>query len=430
MGGEWQWLGRLPEERNGDETHWHPSGALLLDALLQALAVAEPERAFALVELRLSVPRFSRCGPLASRLTLSLSDKASITLALRGEHDHEWRDVLQRRAVGVRLPGCRSARTVPGGPRPGRSRPGCGRARGGTRRPVRQLSLSSTRDAARRHFAAGGNPRALRRRPCRSVVGFARVQVLDDLPEHVRCGFPAPNWGACNRCTRSTRMAAWWPCSKGRCCWRTNQSNWRLADEPRQPPSWSLAGRTFRMSRWYGKAASGGFCFLVEPACRAWFRHSRRAGWASARCPGGTSRTARSGWPRLRSIRPVRACSCPAAVTATSSVSLTFCSPWGEAVATCPTGKPIWFLHPPARRADAAAARRLGMLYGATRALALEQPAWWGGVVELDPADGRGLHRFARLLVGVPRHDHLKIRGTRSLRPVSGGPTGRVAPNR
>ncbi|MCO2327743.1 KR domain-containing protein, partial [Pseudomonas aeruginosa] len=51
--------------------------------------------------------------------------------------------------------------------------------------------------------------------------------------------------------------------------------------------------------------------------------------------------------------------------------------------------------------------------YGATRALALEQPAWWGGVVELDPADGRGLHRFARLLVGVPRHDHLKIRGTR-----------------
>lgn len=53
------------------------------------------------------------------------------------------------------------------------------------------------------------------------------------------------------------------------------------------------------------------------------------------------------------------------------------------------------------------------MLYGATRALALEQPAWWGGVVELDPADGRDLHRFARLLVGVPRHDHLKIRGTR-----------------
>lgn len=64
MGGEWQWLGRLPEEKSGDETHWHPSGALLLDALLQALAVAEPERAFALVELRLSVPRFSRCGPL------------------------------------------------------------------------------------------------------------------------------------------------------------------------------------------------------------------------------------------------------------------------------------------------------------------------------------------------------------------------------
>ncbi|WP_426769396.1 hypothetical protein, partial [Pseudomonas aeruginosa] len=85
----------------------------------------------------------------------------------------------------------------------------------------------------------------------------------------------------------------------------------------------------------------------------------------------------------------------------------------GRAVATCPTGKPIWFLHPPAERADATAARRLGILYGATRALALEQPAWWGGVVELDPADGRGLHRFARLLVGVPRHDHLKIRGTR-----------------
>lgn len=100
-------------------------------------------------------------------------------------------------------------------------------------------------------------------------------------------------------------------------------------------------------------------------------------------------------------------------MTATSSVSLTFCSPWGGRWRRCPTGKPIWFLHPPAERADAAAARRLGILYGATRALALEQPAWWGGVVELDPADGRGLHRFARLLVGVPRHDHLKIRGTR-----------------
>ncbi|MGV8744060.1 hypothetical protein ACV35G_31210, partial [Pseudomonas aeruginosa] len=75
-------------EKGGDETHWHPPGGLLLDSLLQSLAVAGPERAFALVELRLSVPRFSRCGPLASRLTLGLSDKASITLSLRGEHDH------------------------------------------------------------------------------------------------------------------------------------------------------------------------------------------------------------------------------------------------------------------------------------------------------------------------------------------------------
>ncbi len=240
MGGEWQWLGRLPEEKSGDETHWHPSGALLLDALLQALAVAEPERAFALVELRLSVPRFSRCGPLASRLTLSLSDKASITLALRGEHDHEWRDVLSavplecasRMSISSNCPRRTSARPKPAWLRP-RSR--------AARRPVRQLSLSSAQRCGSSTVAAGGNPRALRRRPCRSRGRIRPGAGPDDLPEHIAVRVSGAELG---------RLQSLYAVDEDGCVVALFEGPLLLADEPEQLALADEPAASFLVARW------------------------------------------------------------------------------------------------------------------------------------------------------------------------------------
>lgn len=412
MGGEWQWLGRLPEEKSGDETHWHPSGALLLDALLQALAVAEPERAFALVELRLSVPRFSRCGPLASRLTLSLSDKASITLALRGEHDHEWRDVLSAVPLECASPDVDQLELSPAdlgqaeaglvaaaleGQRDGRY--------GNYRFPLRS-------DAARRRLLLAETLALFEGAHAAPVVGFARVQVLDDLPEHIAVRVSGAELG---------RLQSLYAVDEDGCVVALFEGPLLLADEPEQLALADEPAASFLVARWED--------FPDEPVVR-------KSGEWRLLLPGGAgmSRLVSAFSARGLGVREMPWEDVPdrsewlaeAALDTTCEGLLVPCCgdcdeqrfadfllALGRAVATCPTGKPIWFLHPPAERADAAAARRLGILYGATRALALEQPAWWGGVVELDPADGRGLHRFARLLVGVPRHDHLKIRGTR-----------------
>ncbi|WP_191993116.1 type I polyketide synthase [Pseudomonas aeruginosa] len=412
MGGEWQWLGRLPEEKSGDETHWHPSGALLLDALLQALAVAEPERAFALVELRLSVPRFSRCGPLASRLTLSLSDKASITLALRGEHDHEWRDVLSAVPLECASPDVDQLELSPAdlgqaeaglvaaaleGQRDGRY--------GNYRFPLRS-------DAARRRLLLAETLALFEGAHAAPVVGFARVQVLDDLPEHIAVRVSGAELG---------RLQSLYAVDEDGCVVALFEGPLLLADEPEQLALADEPAASFLVARWED--------FPDEPVVR-------KSGEWRLLLPGGAgmSRLVSAFSARGLGVREMPWEDVPdssewlaeAALDTTCEGLLVPCCgdcdeqrfadfllALGRAVATCPTGKPIWFLHPPAERADATAARRLGILYGATRALALEQPAWWGGVVELDPADGRGLHRFARLLVGVPRHDHLKIRGTR-----------------
>ncbi len=412
MGGEWQWLGRLPEEKSGDETHWHPSGALLLDALLQALAVAEPERAFALVEMRLSVPRFSRCGPLASRLTLSLSDKASITLALRGEHDHEWRDVLSAVPLECASPDVDQLELSPAdlgqaeaglvaaaleGQRDGRY--------GNYRFPLRS-------DAARRRLLLAETLALFEGAHAAPVVGFARVQVLDDLPEHIAVRVSGAELG---------RLQSLYAVDEDGCVVALFEGPLLLADEPEQLALADEPAASFLVARWED--------FPDEPVVR-------KSGEWRLLLPGGAgmSRLVSAFSARGLGVREMPWEDVPdssewlaeAALDTTCEGLLVPCCgdcdeqrfadfllALGRAVATCPTGKPIWFLHPPAERADAAAARRLGILYGATRALALEQPAWWGGVVELDPADGRGLHRFARLLVGVPRHDHLKIRGTR-----------------
>ncbi|WP_244226366.1 type I polyketide synthase [Pseudomonas aeruginosa] len=412
MGGEWQWLGRLPEEKSGDETHWHPSGALLLDALLQALAVAEPERAFALVELRLSVPRFSRCGPLASRLSLSLSDKASITLALRGEHDHEWRDVLSAVPLECASPDVDQLELSPAdlgqaeaglvaaaleGQRDGRY--------GNYRFPLRS-------DAARRRLLLAETLALFEGAHAAPVVGFARVQVLDDLPEHIAVRVSGAELG---------RLQSLYAVDEDGCVVALFEGPLLLADEPEQLALADEPAASFLVARWED--------FPDEPVVR-------KSGEWRLLLPGGAgmSRLVSAFSARGLGVREMPWEDVPdssewlaeAALDTTCEGLLVPCCgdcdeqrfadfllALGRAVATCPTGKPIWFLHPPAERADAAAARRLGILYGATRALALEQPAWWGGVVELDPADGRGLHRFARLLVGVPRHDHLKIRGTR-----------------
>ncbi|MDF5936936.1 hypothetical protein P4126_30905 [Pseudomonas aeruginosa] len=343
---------------------------------------------------------------------MSLSDKASITLALRGEHDHEWRDVLSAVPLECASPDVDQLELSPAdlgqaeaglvaaaleGQRDGRY--------GNYRFPLRS-------DAARRRLLLAETLALFEGAHAAPVVGFARVQVLDDLPEHIAVRVSGAELG---------RLQSLYAVDEDGCVVALFEGPLLLADEPEQLALADEPAASFLVARWED--------FPDEPVVR-------KSGEWRLLLPGGAgmSRLVSAFSARGLGVREMPWEDVPdssewlaeAALDTTCEGLLVPCCgdcdeqrfadfllALGRAVATCPTGKPIWFLHPPAERADAAAARRLGILYGATRALALEQPAWWGGVVELDPADGRGLHRFARLLVGVPRHDHLKIRGTR-----------------
>ncbi len=316
--------------KSGDETHWHPSGALLLDALLQALAVAEPERAFALVELRLSVPRFSRCGPLASRLTLSLSDKASITLALRGEHDHEWRDVLSAVPLECASPDVDQLELSPADL--GRAEAGLVAAAlegqrdgryGNYRFPLRS-------DAARRRLLLAETLALFQGAHAAPVVGFARVQVLDDLPEHIAVRVSGAELG---------RLQSLYAVDEDGCvvalfrraavAGGRDQSKLALADEP---------AASLLVARWedFPDRAGGTEKRRVAASASWWGRHVA-PGFGILGARAGRPRDALGGRPGPLGVagrgcarsRPVRPARCPAAVTATSSVSLTFCSPWG-----------------------------------------------------------------------------------------------------
>ncbi len=429
MGGEWQWLGRLPEEKSGDETHWHPSGALLLDALLQALAVAEPERAFALVELRLSVPRFSRCGPLASRLTLSLSDKASITLALRGEHDHEWRDVLSAVPLECASPDVDQLELSPAdfgqaeaglvaaaleGQRDGRY--------GNYRFPLRS-------DAARRRLLLAETLALFEGAHAAPVVGFARVQVLDDLPEHIAVRVSGAELG---------RLQSLYAVDEDGCVVALFEGPLLLADEPEQLALADEPAASFLVARWED--------FPDEPVVR-------KSGEWRLLLPGGAgmSRLVSAFSARGLGVREMPWEDVPdssewlaeAALDTTCEGLLVPCCgdcdeqrfadfllALGRAVATCPTGKPIWFLHPPAEACRCHRSQEArdtvwgdaGVGAGTTRLVG------WGGRAR----PGRRSRPASLRSPACRRAPARSPEDPRNagLRPVSGGPTGRVAPNR
>lgn len=74
-------------------------------------------------------------------------------------------------------------------------------------------------------------------------------------------------------------------------------------------------------------------------------------------------------------------------------------------------GKPVWF----ALQADDATlpAAAQAAWQGAAQIFALEHPAWWGGLVTLRGRDRRSYASLCRLLHGQPRHDHFAISGAR-----------------
>lgn len=75
--------------------------------------------------------------------------------------------------------------------------------------------------------------------------------------------------------------------------------------------------------------------------------------------------------------------------------------------------KPVWFALHASDAASPAMAAVQATWQGAAHIFALEQPAWWGGLVTLQGSDRRSYVSLCRLLHGQPGHDHFAISGAR-----------------
>ncbi|MBC2656216.1 acyltransferase domain-containing protein [Pseudomonas sp. MSSRFD41] len=75
--------------------------------------------------------------------------------------------------------------------------------------------------------------------------------------------------------------------------------------------------------------------------------------------------------------------------------------------------KPIWFAVAGSQASEPVAAVIHAAWQGAAHIFAMEHPAWWGGLVSLDGRDSRSYASLCQLLRGQPSHDHLAIEGVR-----------------
>ncbi len=98
--------------------------------------------------------------------------------------------------------------------------------------------------------------------------------------------------------------------------------------------------------------------------------------------------------------------------------SLMACSGFMQALATAVSSiatapRPVWFVVPTGQGSPLSAVAAQAAWQGAAHTFALEQPAWWGGLVRLDDRDRRSYASLCQLLQGQPTHDHFAINGTR-----------------